>query len=851
MKHLKTTYRLLNFCLIAIAMAIVTTGCEQDTEEERSGSGLIEPSISVDATVYTTSGPVTSGIISAIPDPQNISLRISSADGRYSSEWPSLSEYPLREPYRPGHYRVEAFYGSKTGEGFDTPFFFGETATEVVSGQTSYVNVSCRLANTILRTQFTAAFSEYFSNASAMLHSEGGEFLSFTPEEKRLAYLMPGNVSLIIKGTTPEGQDCEFLATTIEGAKAQHLYSITLDIRQQQPTAPQLIVSFDETISTDDIVIDLTPEFLASKAPVITPVGFTSGTTVSIPEGDTPSEKMAFELSGNKPSSLILTTKAQSLTSAGWPAETDLTKTDHATLSVMRQLGLKLSGSGTSISEIDITDAISRLRATDSEASFSLIATNSDGKLNGPARMDINVTPVDISVVNISSALLGVNIAEMTIIAHADNISDNLKIQSLTGTHTSWTDVEILSIQPVDGKPEEWTVRFRIPDVATPTVDIRVLYCNEEKSRKTIDFVSPEFKIEVDAFAQIAIVKILPEHPEMLDIITSLAKIYVNSQQTVYQTRHKEKGLIILGGLNEHSSYAINATLYDKPTAENQFTPTVYIETERMLTVPNGGFEDVKKGIKYSNLPSGGRYSQNLVDIFNQQNYASYDQYVPKNWANVNAKTFCTAAKNKNTWYMQPSAYSISECMEGAYAVCLQTVAWDIDGPAIPDYRQTSMPYVRYSRNIPDISHRAAGKVFLGEYGFDPATGEEVYIEGVAFTSRPLSINGYYKFLPSIDNQAECGLVDIEILGDLAGAEIVIAKATQQLAPATGYTAFSIPLTYSNFGVKATKLKIMISSSATIGTVATESAGIITYSNPETSTSVGGILWIDDLTFSY
>lgn len=851
MNYPEKTYRYLISCLIYIALAAVMTGCDQDTEEERSGSGMIKPAITVDATVYTASGSISTGIVGNIPNPTDIALRISSADGQYSAEWPKLSEYPLNEPYRPGHYRVEALYGSNSGEGFDSPFFYGDAAVEVIGGQTSAINICCKLANSIFDISFAPGFMDYFSNPSALLHSEGGDFLRFTPEENRLAYIKPGNISLIINGITPEGTVCEFLATTIENVQAQNFYNITLDIQQGESDTPRLIISFEETTSGDDVVIDLTPEFLQAEAPDISAIGFTSGTAITIPEGDTPVDPTGFTISGAHVNSVILTTKAQSLINKGWPAEIDLTKADRSTLSLMQRLGLKLTGNGSDISDIDLTETISRLLASDSEATFSLMATGAEGKISGPVSLNIKVMPVDISIVSISDALLGINIAEMTVIAHSDNLADNLAIQFKTSTSTAWTDAEILSIEPKNGSTGEWIVKFSLPAITTPTAELRVLYCNEEKARQTIDFVSPEFTISVDAFAQLAVVKIAPKRPEMLEIITSLAKIYINSSQSVNLTRDNSRGLIIVGGLAEHTHYSICATLFDDPTDKEQFTESVTIETERMLSVPNGSFEEVKKWLKNEKLPSGGRYSQNIVDIYNQQNYTTYDYYIPKGWANVNAKTFCTAAANKNTWYMQPSAFSISECMEGAYAVCLQTVGWDTNGPTIPDYRQTTMPYVSYSRNIPEIAHRAAGKLFLGEYGFDPATGQEVYIEGVPFASRPISVNGFYKFLPAINDVSDRGKVDIEIIGNLSGADIVIARATKLLTPATGYTAFSIPLTYSDFGVKATRLKIMISSSQTTGDIATESAGITTYSDPATSTSIGGVLWIDDLTFSY
>ena len=117
-------------------------------------------------------------------------------------------------------------------------------------------------------------------------------------------------------------------------------------------------------------------------------------------------------------------------------------------------------------------------------------------------------------------------------------------------------------------------------------------------------------------------------------------------------------------------------------------------KTEEAQQLPNPDFEDVKfSSIKYANMLSGGRYSQNTVEIYNLQNRTSFDLMTPTAWANVNDKTFCLDASNHNTWYMAPSTYTVEDAYSGAYAVRLDCVGYDLDGPEIPDYLQTSLPF--------------------------------------------------------------------------------------------------------------------------------------------------------------
>lgn len=843
--------RLTGFILLTL-LVIITAGCDTLTEEDHSGSSLFTPTATIDPTVYSVEGAVSSGVIAHIPSPEQLSLSISSSDGRYTTTWPTLASYPMREPYRPGRYIVDAFSGSESEEGFDSPYFFGRAIVDMVSGQTSSADIVCRLANSVFDINFSEAFTNYFTDPKATIHSSGGAYITFDTDESRNAYLRPGKVTIILNLTMPSGgEKVEFVAATVNETAAQNLYRIDIDAVNLATGTPRIVLSFDNRMSDDDITFDLTPEFIASAPPAIESFGFTEGTPLELTEGDIPAENVGFAISGATARSLVLTTQSEDLIALGWPAECDLTNIDSHTLATMESLGLVLTRSGGTITKIDLTKALGKARTTSRNPSFALTATSAMGKLAGPMVMNVILQPADINVISTSNAIMGLNVAHMKIFSRANDLAQHLMIETLSEANSTWEKAELLSIESDESNSGMWDVTFKIPEASVANVDIRVIYCNEEKYRGTVAFSSPKFSIDVDAFARIAIVQIEAEDPQLIDVITSMVNIYVNGEQTVLLSRFTDMGKIVVGGLNASTRYEFKATLFGQQQSNGQFSNSVSVMTENILEVPNGGFEDVKDGIRYKNMPSGGRYSQNIVDIYNQQNHTSFDQYVPKRWANVNAKTFCRSASNHNTWYMQPSTYSIMDCMEGAYAVCLQTTAWDLNGPAIADYRQTAQPYTAYSQNIPTIANRAAGKIFLGEYGFDPTKGTEAYIEGVSFTSRPSALNGYYKLTPSLANLAENGLIRIEIIGIMGGSEIVIASGTKKLAVATDYTTFTIPLTYSDFKIKATKLKILISSSESIGTIETETDQIRTYSDPVTSTSLGATLWVDDLTFAY
>lgn len=228
----------------------------------------------------------------------------------------------------------------------------------------------------------------------------------------------------------------------------------------------------------------------------------------------------------------------------------------------------------------------------------------------------------------------------------------------------------------------------------------------------------------------------------------------------------------------------------------------------------------------------------------------AYDLQLPKGWADTNAKTFCMNASNHNTWYMQPTTYIDPEGYMGN-SLKLQSSAWDVFGEEIKPYLQESRPFVRYSRNVPEIAYKAAGKAFLGRYSFDASTLTETYEQGIPFDARPSALNGFYRYMPCTLQPADRGLVTIEVMGIVNGEEVPIGSGRGELIAASGFTAFSVPVEYTHPYVKATSLRVMLASTVNIGTISHETSTIVTVPDMPSATSLGSALWLDELSLSY
>lgn len=826
---------------LAVCFAILLSGCSSDHSGIQSGAGKIYPEVTV-STGLDADGASLPG---NLPDADDLTLRISTDDGRYSGTWTPMSDYFPPEPLLSGKYVVEAFYGTDLSEGFDAPYFYGKTECVLRDGAEERVEVDCRLANTLFGVHFSDDIKQAFAACSLTLHSYGGMFITYPQDETRYAFVRPGTISIGASVEFADGRKCDFEIASIPDVMPGTCYSLMVGVENAASGAPVFVLSFDERITSDDVKVALTPEFVAAPVPEVKCIGFVSGQPVVIAEGQRPASPLSMSVTTSALSRLVMTTVAPSLIERGWPAQIDLMS--GADVSSLESLGLKIIRDDNNI-VIDFTDLLPHLRDTDRlDDSFVVQAISVAGKTSEPAVLSVALQSVKVEIVEVKSPVVGVDVAEMKVLCTDDAPGSNLSLRIFDGK--AWNSVAISSVTPGENA-DEYILEFKVPEGTTP-IQMQLLYCGAVRAETRLERVSPEFKIEVDAFALKAVVRIVPSDPELLGTITRLAGIYAGGGRTLQLSRNEATGEITVTGLKERTAYSFRASVMSNP-GEGDFTPAVQVVTESAAGLPNGNFEEVNnKHTKYAGMPSGGRYSQNIVEIFNLQNYTDIDFTCPENWATINAKTYNTRASNVNTWYVIPAVRTVGEDEAHAgtsYAVRIDNVAWDNTGAPIADYLQEGQPYVAYSRNVPKIKYRATGKLFIGSYKFDAATLEETYSEGMAFSSRPSALNGFYKFLPALPVESEAGMAKVEVLGD---GDLIIASGECRLLPATSYTAFTVPLTYKIFGAKAKTIKVMLAASAVIGDIATETAAVVTVPDPVSSTSVGSSLWVDELTFSY
>ena len=183
-------------------------------------------------------------------------------------------------------------------------------------------------------------------------------------------------------------------------------------------------------------------------------------------------------------------------------------------------------------------------------------------------------------------------------------------------------------------------------------------------------------------------------------------------------------------------------------------------------------------------------------------------------------------------------------------AALLRNVAWDNNG-STPPSGTWGVSQSLSSLSAPSIANRSAGKMFLGTYSYNHATGTEIYEEGMAFTSRPSKLTGYYKYIAKGGDTN--GTVTISVAHRTSsGSAITLATRTMALYPASNYTYFEVALPYTNVQYKATHIKVMFTSSNNASkSQNSETANIKTIDNRSEAVSLGSELYIDNISLTY
>lgn len=855
------------------ATMLLLVSCANEDKQGSSGYGAINVQVSADYKVVpATRSTAESASTIENPDVSEFALKLVSSDGSFSRAWDSLADFDPTTKIPVGAYTMSAFYGDIDIEGFEKPFYLGETPVAVRDRENSSVEINCTLANVKVTVEYSDAFKKYFADYSTTIHSTGGEYIEFSKTETRAAYVKPGKITIQTHLKKQNGIESTFEPAAIPNAAARQHYKIKLDISDNNAGEAQLNISFDETTETQPIKIDISDEVMVAPAPSFLLSGFESGIPVEAKEFNYPADKnvnISLTAKGGL-AGCTLTTSSRSLESKGWPQEIDLINMSEDQAEILRRLGLKIKGFsevGNKMGFIDFTELFTQLQIIDNsdQHMFTISAKDLYGKVSeSPISLSVKNLPLTFTLQEPEAVFVGSSSAIIPVLYDGSDI-DLVQFSYLNpeGHKVNCTSTVLSAEENL------YQVKISVEATNKPVKIEASLSGGLKTAATSIPVLTPEFTIsaeEYDVWAKKAIVKLTAADPQYQDAVNRYAVLYTNSTgQWVHAASTHEGNVHTLTGLSPDTRYQIKGTCNNEQENVN-YHGDCTIRTETTAGVPNGSFEELTQTISIQDMNQGGKYSVWPVDY---QNTCSFTIQEPTGWSSVNAKTCNTSAANQMSWFVIPSTYNTTlswssyrsfgmstqtpdiykglSAQDGNNAMVIRNVAWDANGTT-PSKTGGAFNTTYYNTNVPSMSNRSAGKLFLGSYSY--SGNSESYNEGTSFSSRPSTMKGWYKYTPDNNDASETGVISVTLLN----GETILASGTINLTAASDYTEFTVPLVYTVTDKKANLLKIMIASSNHASYSQSEETATIKttdyYSRYE-SNSRGATLTIDNLNFIY
>lgn len=817
MKHLRSL-------LLAAGGLLILTACNDENPWNLgAGEGRIVPKVSADPGVTDVVGTrADEGF--TVPQPNELRLTLSKQDGSYSSSWESIDLFPTDKAFPVGAYTLKAEYGTEGDEGFERPYFCGSTDFTVLEEETATPSVTASLANCMVSVEYTDDFKNYFKSYTTQLHSKGGSFITFIPGETRPAFLNPGEATVTVNIVKQNG-----ISATLEVAKittaARHHYHLLLDVNGGETGDAQLVINFDDTLTQEDVIIDLTDDLLLSPEPKVTAHGFTPDQATTIIEGSAPDEPVYFVINAQGGlSAVTLTTESTSLISLGMPAEIDLMAATESQKAVLETLGLECQGifsKPDKFAKVDLTNLLASIRGT-GEHKFSLVVKDKLSKVNLPVTCIINTEAVVLDITNSPGILLGDTEATVTVDYNGSNPATNITVEAMDA-YGVWKAMELKSATAVTRSTESYNLTFAIPDTDAD-VKFRLKYKGTVKASGTLVRSGVGLSAApADIWATRAVLTI-KKNPSTA---YSELKFYVSkdggSWTETAATINESTEQATISGLTPGTSYKVKSS--DTGQYEESYKALAFV-TETALQPQNGNMDTWSQDEGWQNKTAW----VGDVTIYNYFPGESENAY----WATRNALTTCKDFGRTSCYY---NNYSGTYGVEGVsgQAAEISTVGWAKDGANL------------WSGTCNNVT---AGMLFMGTYSYDYATDTETINLGRPFTSRPASVTFDYKYTPE-GSEAFRALVVVENRDN--GTTTELARGVFESSEAvSSFTSHTVNLTYSNTGLKATHAYVyFLSTTAASPGHHTAQGEIGAFYGYSDSRFIGSVLNVDNIVFNY
>ncbi len=253
----------LNYIYIGIGLMLcgALTACH-DENELSDGGARVYLNASVSSDIKLASRASTDEL------KENTLIWISKKDKGLVKKFEGLSSLPANGLWlTTGEYVAEGWAGDSVPASFTDRYFTGYAPFTVSKGQSTGVNLNCKIANVVASVNYSEGIDEAISSYSLTVGHEGGE-LTFEGRDTRKGYFMMSSRSRdlqwTLNGTLPSGETFT-RSGTIESPKRATEYTINVNYSGSETT----VGGGHFSIEIDETAIEVNHEVVIRLAPFI------------------------------------------------------------------------------------------------------------------------------------------------------------------------------------------------------------------------------------------------------------------------------------------------------------------------------------------------------------------------------------------------------------------------------------------------------------------------------------------------------------------------------------------------------------------------------------------------------
>lgn len=759
--------------------------------------------------------------MSEIPNPRDFNISLIDETEK-ERDLGKLGKLDANKKIVIGKYKLKAVYGAVEEEGFGKPAFEGSSDLVIKRNQTTEVSVEPELINTKVSIRPTAAVKNYFKSIEFTVESSKGQAVKYGVDEHRGVFLKPG-VAIVSASFTKQNDRRYTLEVARFETEPQHHYVVNCDVNGGEVGDASFVITYRDDNLTEQVEkIDLSDEALISKAPTVQLEGFTNNQTLGVVEGSTPGIIAVGFTATGEVKACDLNIESEYLKSKGITEHVDLKSSDGAQQLVIKRLvenGLVVKGTTDPKSKfvwVNLTDLIKNIdckEGQDATASFKLSLTDKAGRKTETIALTVNIKNNGYKLALSKNPVVGSTEAEAQLHfltssnKHGAELLDGLNVSYSEDNGVQWKRARFAWVKDDTDDTNNHHILIKgLPEI-TKEIKLKATLAGNSAEVTAAPRV-PEFSINcqpADVWSDRVSFTLTAQSPEEANVLYKYLNVTVGGKKVNLSAPKSSKTIAAaISGLESSHRYELVASCAGT-TKQKEFS------TEETTQLPNADFKGGWVNAPYygRTLNKGGEYT--YIAAWSAQFYQmKYEYQTPSGWVDVNAKTMPNRPATENTWYVVPSTYKGGN--ESQNWVTMANVGWDNRGKHIKrTFGVATVPAITELNTPEKISHKSAGRLFLGSYSYNHSNGTETYDEGIAFTSRPKGISFDYKYFDR--SLGDYGYAKVQVLNKEGGATTVLAEKVIELHPSDSFTKIEENLEYKVTDKKATHIAVMFCSS--------------------------------------